>query len=198
MAETELIERLQSGDAAAYRLVLQRNYASVFACCFGFVDDRETAEDLTQEVFVELHRSIHAFRGRSALSTWIYRIAVSKSLDHLRYMKRLKRFSFLTRLLPGDGKTDQIPGDDSQDPHVLLEARERLDVLQWAMGALPDNQRAAFTLSACDGLSYREIAGILNTTEPAVESLMVRARAKLRKKLHAYYTTQMRRNGRKP
>lgn len=189
MLESELIQRLKSGDDSAYRFVVDTYQRSVLNCCFRFVGSRETAEDLTQEVFMEVHRSIRAFRSEARLSTWLYRIAITKSLDHIKRTKRRKRFGILERILPGE--TPDALASDLPGPHQQLENEDRRRVLAWALASLPENQRVAFTLSKEDALSHNEVATILGTTIPAVESLIVRAKANLRKKLHVYYSKHL-------
>ncbi|NTU58158.1 MAG: RNA polymerase sigma factor [Chlorobiaceae bacterium] len=157
--------------------------------CFRFVLNREDAEDLAQEVFVEIYRSIDKFREESKLSTWIYRIAISKSLDHLRRLKRKKRFSSLKRIIGVDDPAETIAAPDHDNPADVLADKERVAVLQDALGALPDNQKTAFLLSKQDGYSNQEIADILQTTIPAVESLIHRAKKNLQSRLERYYRT---------
>lgn len=144
--------------------------------CYRFVFNREDAEDLAQEVFIEVYRSLDKFREESKLSTWIYRIAVTKSLDHLRRLKRKKRFSSLKRVIGIDDPADSIPAASNDNPADVLDSKERLSVLQNALDGLPDNQKTAFLLSKQDGYSNQEIADILQTTIPAVESLIHRAK----------------------
>jgi RNA polymerase sigma-70 factor (ECF subfamily) len=155
--------------------------------CYRFVFNREDAEDLAQEVFVEVYRSLEKFREESKLSTWIYRIAVSKSLDHLRRQKRKKRFSSLKRIIGIDDPADSIPAADHDNPADILAGNERLMTLQEALDSLPDNQKTAFLLSKYDGYSNQEIADILQTTIPAVESLIHRAKKNLQSRLEHYY-----------
>ncbi|UWX57922.1 RNA polymerase sigma factor [Chlorobaculum sp. MV4-Y] len=144
--------------------------------CYRFVFNREDAEDLAQEVFIEVYRSLDKFREESKLSTWIYRIAVTKSLDHLRRLKRKKRFSSLKRVIGIDDPADSILAADDDNPADVLGNKERVAVLQNALDGLPDNQKTAFLLSKQDGYSNQEIADILQTTIPAVESLIHRAK----------------------
>ena len=187
MQERELVERLRAGDQDAYRLIVDTYQSMVLNCCFRFVSSKETAEDLTQEVFIEVHRSIRSFRSESKFSTWLYRIAVTKSLDYTKSQKRKKRFGFLTSLAPGDESEAASVSSDLPDPQHMLENEERKNVLLWAVGSLPENQRIAFTLSKYDELNYAEIAEILQTTISSVESLIFRAKSNLKKKLHRYY-----------
>jgi RNA polymerase sigma-70 factor (ECF subfamily) len=155
--------------------------------CYRFVFNREDAEDLAQEVFIEVHRSLDKFREESKLSTWIYRIAVTKSLDHLRKLKRKKRFSSLKRVIGIDDPADSIPAPSDDNPADVLDGKERVTVLQNALDALPDNQKTAFLLSKQDGYSNQEIADILQTTIPAVESLIHRAKKNLQSRLERHY-----------
>jgi len=155
--------------------------------CYRFVFNHEDAEDLAQEVFIEVHRSLDRFREESKLSTWIYRIAVTKSLDHLRRLKRKKRFSSLKRIIGVDDPADSIPAPARDNPADALSDKERVAVLRDALDALPDNQKTAFLLSKQDGYSNQEIADILQTTVPAVESLVHRAKKNLQSRLQRYY-----------
>jgi RNA polymerase sigma factor (sigma-70 family) len=186
MEETELVNRLKSGDQSAYRSIVDNYQSLVLNCCFRFVKNKETAEDLTQEVFIEVHRSIKYFRSDSRFSTWIFRIAITKSLDYLKSMKRKKRFGFLRSIFNEDGE-ELIIHSDQHNPQQIAENAERMKVLSWAIDSLPENQKVAFTLSKYDEMSYKEISEILNTTVSSVESLLFRAKANLKKKLFNYY-----------
>jgi len=187
MEESALVERLKQGDENAFREFVDTFQPSVLNTCFRIVTDRGTAEDLTQDVFIEVHRSIHAFRSESRLSTWVYRIAMTKSLDHLKALKRKKRWGTLKSIVAGDTADIAALSSDLPDPHQVLENEERKKVLAWAIDDLPDNQRVAFTLSKYDELSYKQIAEVLDTTVSAVESLIFRATTNVRKKLLNYY-----------
>ena len=116
---------------------------------------------MAQEVFIQLFISINDFRGGAKLSTWIYRKAVTKSLDHLKRLKRKKRFAVIKRLFGEDEMEDQIPSNEETDPEKELDNKERMKVLNMALDKLPENQRIAFTLSKYDEMSYKEIADIL-------------------------------------
>jgi len=187
MEETELINRLKNKDENAFRLAVDKYQTPILNCCFRFVKNRETAEDLTQDVFIVLNRSINDFRSDSKLSTWLIRIAISKSLDYLKSMKRVKRFGYLVSIFsPEDGKDYKILSN-LHNPQDIIEKDERIKLLSWAIDSLPENQKVAFTLSKYDEMNYKEIAEILNTTVSSVESLIFRAKSNLRKKLYKYY-----------
>jgi len=187
MHDLDILNDLRNGRDPAFRTLVDRYQGIVLNCAFRFVRNRQTAEDLTQEVFVEVYESLPSFRGEAQLSTWIYRIAVTKSLNHLKAMKRKKRFAFVTSLFDdGPNRLEAEPGD-SKDPEAVLENKERGHVLHAALDKLPESQRIAFTLSNVEGMSYQEIALVMNASVPSVESLLHRARVRLRSILRDYY-----------
>jgi RNA polymerase sigma-70 factor (ECF subfamily) len=96
--ELELIERLKTGDDAAFKTIVEAWQDMVYNTSLGIVQNAQDAEDVAQEVFIQVYESVGQFKGDSKFSTWIYRIAVTKSLDHLRKKKRKKRFAFLESL----------------------------------------------------------------------------------------------------
>jgi RNA polymerase sigma-70 factor (ECF subfamily) len=191
MEERALIDRLRNGDEHAYRQIVDTYQAYVLNCCFKFVGNKETAEDLTQEVFIEVYRSINIFRSEAKFSTWLYRIAITKSLDHLKSLKRKKRYAFVKSIFSDTESEEHLLTSDIDNPQQVLENEDRVKVLSWAIASLPENQKVAFTLSKYDELSNKEIADILNTTVSAVEALMFRAKENLKKKLYKYYRNHL-------
>ncbi len=187
MEEPQLIAQLQSGDQMAFRALVKTYQGKIFNNCLGFVRNQTEAEDLTQDVFVEVFHSIKNFKGDSKLSTWIYRISVTKSLDFLRSQKRQKRFAFLKSIMGFEDEQPQNEPVEHDHPGVLFENKERASILFSKIDELPDNQRIAFTLSKIDGLSYQEIADVMQLSIPSIESLLFRAKQNLQKKLKKYY-----------
>ena len=158
----------------------------VYNTVLGIVQNNTEAEDITQEVFIKVFENISSFKGESKFSTWLYRIATTKALDFLRSKKRKKRFGFMKSLFGNEHEAE--PGlADFYHPGVQLDNKERSAVLFKAIGKLPDNQKAAFTLHKLEGLSYQEISEVMHTTVSAVESLMSRAKVNLRKELEEFY-----------
>jgi RNA polymerase sigma-70 factor, ECF subfamily len=190
MDDLELVQKLKNGDEGAFRLVVEKYQKLVLNCSFKFLRSKESAEDLTQEVFLEVFESIGSFRGNARLSTWIYRIAVTKSLNRIKHLKRKKRFAMLVSLFDHEETEERLAAPEHIGPHHQLENRERADILHQALSKLPDNQRVAFTLSKYDEMSYEEIAMIMDTTVPSVESLIHRAKTNLKKLLMHYYERQ--------
>ncbi len=179
-SEELLIEQLKQGDGAAFKTIVDTYQNMVYNACLSIVKNEEDAEDLAQEVFVQVYQSIKSFKGESKLSTWLYRIATTKSLDHERKKKRKKRFGFVKSIFGEDAQVEVNP-PDFHHPGVVLDQKENAAILFKAIDKLPDNQRIAFILNKIEGLSYQEISEVMQTTISAIESLLHRAKNNLRK-----------------
>jgi len=189
--ETDLIEQLKQGDETAFKTIVEQWKDMVYNTILGIVQNEAEAEDLAQDVFIKVFEKVGTFKGDSKFSTWLYRIATTTALDHLRSKKRKKRFGFL-QSLGGGGSEEKEQVPDFNHPGVSLDNKERAAVLFKAIDALPENQKSAYTLHKLEGLSYRDVSEVLNTTVSAVESLMSRANQNLRKQLEDYYNKHYR------
>jgi RNA polymerase sigma factor (sigma-70 family) len=174
-----------------FRRVFETYKNRVFNTALGLVQNRHDAEDVTQEVFVNLHQTLSTFKGQSQLSTWIYRITVNKSLDFLKARQAKKRSGFVISLF-GSKTDDDRPIDvpDFVHPGVQMERQEAATALFRAINQLPEQQKVAFTLSKVEGLSYQEIADVLQTSIPSIESLLFRAKQNLQKLLKDFYENE--------
>lgn len=181
------IEELKQGKQSAFKALVDNYQQRVYNTCLGFVKNPEEADDLTQEVYIEIFRSILKFRMDSKLSTWIYRIAVTKSLESLRAKKRKKRFAVLRSLFYQDDSALEIP--DYEHPGVIAENKERGKIIFQAMEKLPESQRTAYTLHKVEGLSYEEISNIMKKSISSIEAIMHRAKSNLQKYLYDYYSS---------
>ncbi|MFC1764571.1 RNA polymerase sigma factor [Planctomycetota bacterium] len=189
MNDRDFVNELIAGEPEAFERLIETYQDQVLNTCYRFVQNHQDAEDVAQEVFIEVIKSIEGFRGDAKLSTWIYRVATTRALDFVRKKNRKKRFGHLKRMLgfqDDEGRRSFEP-EDSQQPVEDLERQERATILQQAVASLPDNQRAAITLNQYEGLSCTEVADIMGTTVSAVESLLFRAKKNLRKQLYHYY-----------
>ena len=187
LSDEELLAALRAGEAGAFEQVVARYGARVLNTCLGLVPQRADAEDLTQEVFVEVYTQLATFRGEAKLSTWVYRIAVNKCLEWQRHRKRRKRFAVFTSLFRANSPAPTHDLPDYEHPGVLAERREQAALLLRAVARLPERQQAAFTLFHLEGLPHSEIAAALGLSVGAVESLLHRAKAALRQELGSYY-----------
>ncbi len=177
MTDFDLLQRIKSGDKLAFNELVILYKHRVINTCYKFLLSQEDAEDISQDVFVEVFQSIKSFRGDSKISTWIYRIAVTKSLDELKKRKRKKRISSLGKIFHIDDVNNWISG--GKMPDADLETSDKMATINKVLNQLPENQRIAFTLSKIDGFDNFEISEIMKTTIIAVESLIYRAKKKV-------------------
>lgn len=182
--ELQLIEEIKKGDETAFRQIVEQYQAMIYNTALGIVQQAEDAEDITQEVFIQALNSISSFKGESKISTWLYRITVTKSLEHLRRKKTKKRFAIFSTVQPEEAEAGTAAFDH---PGVVMENKETARLLFRATKELPGNQRAAFILNKTEGLSYREVSDIMQISVSAVESLLHRAKQNLQKILEDYY-----------
>jgi len=183
------VSQLKQGDEAAFRFIVDTWQNMVYNTALGIVQSAEDAEDIAQDVFVQVYQSISSFKGDSKFSTWLYRIAITKSLDHERRKKRKKRFAFVKSLF-GEESQVVVHPPDFHHPGVVLDKKEDATALFKAIAVLPENQRIAFTLHKVEGLSYQEVSEIMKTTVSSVESLMHRAKGNLKKELENYFSAK--------
>jgi RNA polymerase sigma factor (sigma-70 family) len=183
--ERDFILSLQNGDQLAFKQLVETWQHMVYNTVLGIVQDMQEAEDVAQEVFIQVYQSVKDFRGEAKLSTWLYRVAVTKALDAERKKKSKKRSANLRSWI-GLGEKQEEPVH-FYHPGVVLDNKERAAFLFRAMQKLPDNQRIAFTLIKTEGLGYDETAEIMNISIKAVEALMHRAKDNLKKNLQQYY-----------
>ena len=184
--ENQLIYDLKNGDEQAFNLLVQTYKNMVFNTVLGIVQQFEEAEDVAQEVFIQVYQSIDGFRSESKLSTWIYRIAITKSLDFEKRKIAKKRINLFKNMMGLEKSVEELVPDFNH-PGVSLDKKEDATMLFKAMKNLPENQRVAFVLIKTEGLSYTEVANILKVSEKAVEGLMHRAKENLRKILSKHY-----------
>lgn len=191
MNDEALIQEAISGSQAAFNQLIEKYQELVVNTCMGFLHQQSDAEDVAQEVFIEMYESLPKFRAESKLSTWLYRIAVNKSLNYLRGNKVRKVMQSIEAFFTGRDDSDDAPmqieaGADSEATYHI-ENEERSKALKQAMSNLPKNQRIAFVLNKYDELPYKEIAEVMNTSLSSVESLIHRAKRNLQKDLIHFY-----------
>lgn len=182
-----LIDSIRQGNEKAFRQLYEATKSRVFNTALSYVRAREDAEEITQDVFVEVFRAIGQFKGESSVLTWIYRITVNKSLDFQKRKKRQKRFAFFTSLF--DSASGEVVYNPANfvHPGVILEKQEVAAQLFQAIAQLSDKQKTAYILSRVEGLSNIEVASVMDITVGAVESLLQRANENLKKQLASVY-----------
>jgi RNA polymerase sigma-70 factor (ECF subfamily) len=192
MDEEQLIQTIQTGDERAFKQLVEKYQLLVVNTCKSFVHNMHDAEDISQDVFIEVFNSAHKFRGESKLSTWIYRITVNKSLNFIRDHKKQSLFQSIGNTLFGTSRSLDLRSNSYADrPDLQAENNERKANLYQAIDALPERQRIAFNLNKFEDLSYREIAEVMQLSVSSVESLMHRAKLNLQKSLYACYKNEI-------
>ncbi|MFG1382791.1 sigma-70 family RNA polymerase sigma factor [Xanthobacter versatilis] len=170
-SDEDLMARVATADAAAFRTLCDRHAARAAGFARRFLGDAQDAEDIAQEALLRVWRAAPRWRPTAAFGTWLYRIVVNLCLNHRRK----------ARFLPLDGTEEAA--DPAPDALARMERRED-DLGLWAAVAdLPERQRAAILLTYWEGLSNARVADILGTSVPGVETLLVRARRSLRGRL---------------
>ena len=170
-SDLELMTKIGAGDMCALGELIQRHQQKILALAYRTLGRWDLAEDVTQEVFLRVHRSASRFKPKAKVTTWMYRIAVNLCMDTLRRTKRTPI------AIPNE---DILPAPTDRD---ALEARERVDMVQQAVANLPDRQRTVLNLFRYQELSHKEIVEATGWSASSVESLLVRAYANLRKSL---------------
>lgn len=172
--------RLLRGNKEEFRKFYDLYSARIYSTALSYLKSREDAEEIMQDVFVQLYKSAASFKGDSKVSTWVFRITVNKSLDFLRRQKRRNSWGTLRPI-------DEVPESSSPTTlHPQETGGQHMDVLLAAIATLPENQQTAFVLSYIQELPRQEVADIMETSLKAIESLLQRAKKKLRDQLGNY------------
>jgi RNA polymerase sigma-70 factor (ECF subfamily) len=173
--DLELIRRTARGDEEAFEELVEKHKRPLLNTVYRYIGDPEDAEDLAQEVFVKVWKNASGFKGRSKVSTWLYRIAVNACLNDRR--KRKHRVESLDRMQESGRTPDALVAEEDR------ESAERNRIVREALSELPGRQRMALMLSRFEGRSYKEIAEIMDTSLSSVESLIFRAKEGLARRL---------------
>ena len=153
----------------------------VYNVALNYLQNIEDAEEITQDVFIQLHTSLQKFQEKSSLKTWIYRITINKCLDFIKHKNSQKRFFIFGKKSQNEFEILNI--SNFEHPGILLENKEKAKLLFGIINELKENQKTAFILSKVDGLSNPEIAAIMNLSISSVESLVFRAKTILKDKI---------------
>lgn len=182
MTEAELLQAARQGDQEAFGELVRANQAMAYQLAYRMTGNAEDAADLTQEAFLNAWRGLSGFDGRSAFSTWLYRLTSNACIDFLRREKRRPTVSLTAEEDGTDDSADRqtdLP-DDRYAPHQVLERQEAQAAVRRGLAALSPEHREILVLRELEGLSYQEIAQALRTGEGTVKSRIARARIALR------------------
>lgn len=170
-----------SSNQNDFRKIYDQYKVLVYNVALNYLQNKEDAEEITQDVFVQVHHSIAQFNKNSELKTWIYRITINKCLDFIKRKSSKKRLFLFGKKSENVFELQNI--SNFEHPGILLENKEKAEMLYGVINELSENQKAAFILSKMDGLSNPEISVILEVSISSVESLIFRAKSSLKEKL---------------
>lgn len=172
--ERQLILQVKEGNHGAFRVLVERYMKHAYNIAYGFVNDHDDAEDIAQESFVRIYDSIKTFRGDAAFNTWLYRIVMNISLNRLRRkknMNRTKLSSFQNMMLTADSG------------YAMVSQNETKEIMERKLHELPTLQRAVVILRHLNGLSTKQVSGILRCSEGTVKTHLHRGLKNLRSKM---------------
>ena len=181
--ESELVGELQSGSESAFDWLVTHYHAAVFNLILGMLGDTSDAADATQEVFLKAFKGIRKFRGGSSLKTWLYRIAIREALNHRRWFKRHLQKNVSIDAEPDEGYPPLEIEDGGATPFDQLASREIQGAVQAALAQVPEVFRSAVILRDLEGLSYEEVAEVLECSVGTVKSRILRGRRSLKELL---------------
>jgi RNA polymerase sigma factor (sigma-70 family) len=170
-----------NNNATNFQMIYNQYSVLVYNVALQYLQNIEDAEEITQDVFIQVHTSMEKFDQRSSLKTWIYRITINKSLDFIKHKNSQKRFFIFGK--KSQNEIDYLNASHFEHPGILLENKEKAAVLYGVINELTENQKTAFILSKIDGLSNPEISEIMQLSVSSVESLIFRAKSTLKEKL---------------
>jgi RNA polymerase sigma-70 factor, ECF subfamily len=185
--EAVLISRCAAGDEVACTELVAEHQRMVFHLALHLLGDHDEALDLSQEVFLNVFRTIGRFRGQSALRTWIYRIVINQARNRQRWWRRRHRSEQVSLDERIENHAELPAARDLDEPDRMFKRREMAARIWGAMATLPFEQRTVMVLREIDGLSYDEIAFSLGVAVGTVKSRLTRAREALRAQLREAY-----------
>jgi RNA polymerase sigma-70 factor (ECF subfamily) len=181
--DTELIGRFLKGNRESFNRLVLKYQHKVFNLCYRMVGDRQEAEDLAQEIFITIHKSLGNFRGDSLFSTWLFRISVNHCKNRIKYLGRRKYYHSLSLDQPQeteDGDLHHDVEDEGPGPETAMASSEIQALVQEAISALDPDHRIVIVMRDIEDKSYEEIADHLNIKVGTVKSRIHRARAELK------------------
>lgn len=187
-----LVERVKRGDSDAFQELVSRYENKVYRLAIKLTRNETLAEEVLQEVFLRIYEKLDTFRGESALSSWIYRIAANACFAKLNLEKRHQHADLEETMPQAEQALHELQEPSPDAPDRSLLSSEALDVISRAIERLPEDFRLVLVLRDVEGLANEEVARILDLSVPAVKSRLHRARLLLRKRLARYFDREAR------
>src|SRR5215467_7916382 len=182
ISDAAVVAQVLAGDRDAFRLLVERHTRSIYGVVYRMTGNQQDAEEILQETFLRAYKSLHRFELRSSFSTWLYRIAVNRSLDFLKAKKMTDAYQITDNPQSEEEHEIQIPASDPGPDRLLLSAEARQKIAT-AIGLLSPAERVAFTMRHMEGKSIEEISKALNVRTSAAKNSIFRAVQKIREQL---------------
>ncbi len=183
--DLELVSRYREGDPKAFEQLVKRYQRKVYGLAFGIVHNPEDAMDVAQEAFIKVHRYIDKFEGSASFYTWLYRIVVNLCIDHLRRAGRSQSVEYDDAIDRSEGVLSAeaiVPSQIGTHPGKALEHKRLLEAIQQGLATLSPNHRAVLVMRELEGLSYKEMARVMECSKGTIMSRLFHAR----KRMQAY------------
>ncbi len=188
-AETKLVERAQDGDRQAFQQLVENYQRKVYGVCMGMLKDPADSQDVSQEVFIKVYRYLDKFNFESSFYTWLYRITVNKCIDYIRKQKRKKEVDYDDGILREDeveGDDDILPSRLGVHPDKVYGRKELRAKMLEALKTLSEKHRTILVLREVEGLSYQEMAEVLDISKGTVMSRLYHARRYFQEAVEEY------------
>ena len=181
-----LVERARAGDRAAFQALFQKYHRRVYSVALGVVKRPEDAMDVVQDAFIKVHKHLATFQGASSFYTWLYRIVMNLGIDHVRRTRKVVEWGDDVPLDQAAGDGTMVPKVADANPSRTLVRRELSDKIRQALDTLPEYHRAVILLREVEGMSYEEIAEVLDVPKGTIMSRLFHARRKMQDQLQPY------------
>ncbi len=183
ISDFQLVARAARGDQDAFEELVKKYQQRVYTIAYGISHNQQDALDISQEVFIKVHKKLKDFRGASSFYTWLYRITTNLSIDFQRRRKKVSTVEFDEKILEEPPLEARPPEEKKFDPREILERKEIHGAILKAIETLPEDQRATVVLRELENLPYKEIASAMNCSLGTVMSRLHYARKKLQEML---------------
>ncbi|HEY2733134.1 MAG TPA: sigma-70 family RNA polymerase sigma factor [Polyangiales bacterium] len=181
-----LVEEARTGSKAAFEQLFQKYHRRAYAVALGVLKRPEDAMDVVQDAFIKVHRNIATFQGASSFYTWLYRIVMNLAIDHVRRTRRVVEWGDDVPIDQAAGDRTLVPKVEDENPSRTLVRRELSDKIRQALDALPEYHRAVILLREVEGMSYEEMAEVLEVPKGTIMSRLFHARRKMQDQLQPY------------
>ncbi len=181
-----LVDRARKGDRAAFQELFKKYHRRAYAVAIGVVKRPADAMDVVQDAFIKVHKHIANFQGTSSFYTWLYRIVMNLSIDHVRKKRKITEFDEHVKKDDAAGDGALLPHMPDENPSKTVVRRELSEKIRAALETLPEYHRAVIVLREVEGMSYEEMAQVLEVPKGTIMSRLFHARRKMQEQLKPY------------